>query len=122
MAKLKVTFAPFLGSGIFKFTSFHRQTTGERSLVRRLILLCVNSVSDLFLAETMIDHRARTLFALLPIALATGYSEVEPDLEPLKVLEANLLDLRAVPLIMRSGLGYRHYRRMRRHPYAFCHI
>jgi hypothetical protein len=35
----------------------------------------------------MIDHRARTLFALLPIALATGYSEVEPDFEPLKVPE-----------------------------------
>jgi len=61
----------------------------------------------------MIDHRARTLFALLPIALATGYSEVEPDLEPLKVLRVNSLDLRAVPLIMRSELGYRRHRRMR---------
>jgi hypothetical protein len=38
------------------------------------------------LTETMADHRARTLFASLPIALATGYSEVEPDFEPLKVL------------------------------------
>jgi hypothetical protein len=35
--------------------------------------------------ETMIEHRVRTLFALLPIALATGYSEIQPDLEPLKV-------------------------------------
>lgn len=33
----------------------------------------------------MSDHRARTLSALLPIALATGFSEVEPDFEPLKV-------------------------------------
>jgi hypothetical protein len=34
----------------------------------------------------MTEHRAKMLSALLPIALATGYSEVEPDLEALKVL------------------------------------
>ncbi len=34
----------------------------------------------------MTEHRARTLFNLLPIALATGYSEVEPEIELLKVL------------------------------------
>lgn len=34
----------------------------------------------------MTEHRARTLSTLLPIALATGYSEIEPDFEPLKVL------------------------------------
>ncbi len=33
----------------------------------------------------MAEHRARSLSALLPIALATGYSEIESDLEPLKV-------------------------------------
>ena len=33
----------------------------------------------------MAEHRARSLSALLPIALATGYSEIEPDLESLKV-------------------------------------
>jgi hypothetical protein len=33
----------------------------------------------------MAEHRARSLSALLPIALATGYSEIEPDVEPLKV-------------------------------------
>ena len=33
----------------------------------------------------MAEHRARSLSALLPVALATGYSEIEPDLEPLKV-------------------------------------
>src|SRR6266404_82763 len=33
----------------------------------------------------MTDHRARTLCTLLPVALATGYSEVEPDFEPFKV-------------------------------------
>jgi hypothetical protein len=36
--------------------------------------------------ETMAEHRARTLFNLLPIALATGYSEVEPEIELLQVL------------------------------------
>ena len=36
--------------------------------------------------EAMVEHRARALSALLPIALATGYSETEPDPEPLKVL------------------------------------
>ena len=35
--------------------------------------------------DTMAEHRAKSLSALLSIALATGYSEVEPDLEPLKV-------------------------------------
>ena len=33
----------------------------------------------------MAEHRAKSLHALLPIALATGYSEIDPDLEPLKV-------------------------------------
>ena len=33
----------------------------------------------------MAEHRAKSLSALLSIALATGYSEVEPDSEPLKV-------------------------------------
>ena len=37
------------------------------------------------LAETMTEHRARSLFNLLPIALTTGYSEVEPEIELLKV-------------------------------------
>ena len=33
----------------------------------------------------MIEHRARTLSTILPIALAAGYSEIDPDFEPLKV-------------------------------------
>ncbi len=36
--------------------------------------------------ESTTEHRARTLSVILPIALATGYSELEPDLKPLKVL------------------------------------
>jgi hypothetical protein len=35
--------------------------------------------------ETMAEHRAKSLSALLPITLATGFLETEPELEPLKV-------------------------------------
>jgi hypothetical protein len=34
----------------------------------------------------MAEHRAKSLSALLPAALATGFVEIEPQLEPLKVL------------------------------------
>lgn len=33
----------------------------------------------------MAAHRANSLLAILPVALETGYSEVVPELEPLKV-------------------------------------
>jgi hypothetical protein len=34
----------------------------------------------------MAEHRAKSLLsALLPLALATGYSEIDPEFEPLKV-------------------------------------
>lgn len=33
----------------------------------------------------MAEHRAKSLSALLRIALATGFSEIDPELEPLKV-------------------------------------
>lgn len=39
----------------------------------------------IFLADTLAEHRAKSLSALLPIALATGFSEIEQNLEPLKV-------------------------------------
>jgi hypothetical protein len=35
--------------------------------------------------ETMAEHRAKSLSALLQIALATGFSEIDPEQEPLKV-------------------------------------
>ena len=34
----------------------------------------------------MAEHRAKTLSVVLATALATGYSEIVPDFEPLKVL------------------------------------
>ncbi len=43
-----------------------------------------------FPTDTMAEHRAKSLSARLSIALAAGYSEIEPDLEPLKVF-ADLL-------------------------------
>ena len=36
--------------------------------------------------DTMAEDRANSLSALLRIALATGFSEVDPDMMPLKVL------------------------------------
>jgi hypothetical protein len=33
----------------------------------------------------MANHRAKLLAAHLPMALATGYSEIVPDLQPMKV-------------------------------------
>jgi hypothetical protein len=69
----------------------------------------------------MIDHRARTLFALLPIALSTGFSEVEPDLEPLKVLMVYLSVLGA-PLNICSEPGHRRHCGRRRHPDAFRYL
>ena len=33
----------------------------------------------------MAKNRAKSLSALLPFALATGYFEIDPDFEPLKV-------------------------------------
>ncbi len=58
--------------------------TGERCLV------CILSLfPSLYLSsctEIMTEHRTKTLAALLPIALATGYSEVEPSIESLKVM------------------------------------
>jgi len=38
----------------------------------------------------MAEHRAKSLSAFLSIALATGYSEIEPGLEPLKVRAGHL--------------------------------
>ena len=39
----------------------------------------------IYILETMAAHRASSLLAILPVALQTGYSEIIPELEPLKV-------------------------------------
>ena len=57
--------------------------TGEHFLVRFFTLL---SPLDFILSiETMAEHRAKSLSDLLQIALATGFSEIDLQLEPLKV-------------------------------------
>ncbi|KAI0294252.1 hypothetical protein B0F90DRAFT_1670558 [Multifurca ochricompacta] len=43
------------------------------------------------LTETMAEHRTKSLSAHLATALATGFSEVEPGLEPLKNLDTDLI-------------------------------
>jgi len=63
--------------------------TGERFLVRDLTIICTFLFS--FPTETMAEHRAKSLSARLSTALATGYSEIEPGLEPLKVRADPLL-------------------------------
>ncbi|KIJ61761.1 hypothetical protein HYDPIDRAFT_115585 [Hydnomerulius pinastri MD-312] len=46
------------------------------------------------LAQTMASHRAQLLLTMLPIALAFGLQDVEPDVEPLKNLDTdNPVDL-----------------------------
>jgi hypothetical protein len=57
--------------------------TGERFLVRHFTF--TSAICLIFPTETMAENRAKSLSALLSTALATGYSEIEPDLEPLKV-------------------------------------
>ncbi|KAH8979281.1 hypothetical protein EDB92DRAFT_1980226 [Lactarius akahatsu] len=42
------------------------------------------------LSHTMAEHRAKSLSAFLSIALATGYSEIEPELEPMKNFDSDL--------------------------------
>jgi len=43
------------------------------------------------LSQTMAEHRAKSLSALLQIALATGFSEIDPELEPLKDFDTDLV-------------------------------
>jgi hypothetical protein len=57
--------------------------TGEHFLVRYSILL--SPLEFILSTESMAEHRAKSLSTLLQIALAKGFSEIDPELEPLKV-------------------------------------
>ena len=57
--------------------------TGEPCHVCQNVLTGILSLVSIL--ETMAAHRASSLLAILPVALQTGYSEVLPELEPLKV-------------------------------------
>ena len=78
MAKLKVC-SFFLISFLRRFQA---NDWGTLSRTLHHFLIYIFSLHSI---ETMAEHRSRSLSALLPIPLATGYSEIEPDLEPLKV-------------------------------------
>jgi hypothetical protein len=63
--------------------STDRQMTGEpRHVCSRFLVVTFSSTST---SETVAAHRASSLLEILPVALQTGYSEVVPALEPLKV-------------------------------------
>ena len=54
----------------------------------------------------MAEHRAKSLTALLQIALATGFSEMDPEPEPLKV--PPFFNLMYEILSLTKFLGLRH--------------
>jgi hypothetical protein len=55
------------------------------ALSRSLTHTSFSSLEFILSTETMAEHRAKSLSALLQIALATGFSETDPEQEPLKV-------------------------------------
>lgn len=57
--------------------------TGEPCHVRSHVL--VVALTLIFTLGTMAAHRASALLTIVPVALQTGYSEVFPEHEPLKV-------------------------------------
>ena len=81
MAKLKVCLS-FLLTGVFVTPFLGKQLGDAFPYVVQPLDIHIQLTR---LSETMAEHRARSLSSLLPIALATGYSEIEPDVEPLKV-------------------------------------
>ncbi|KAI9460720.1 hypothetical protein F5148DRAFT_255942 [Russula earlei] len=64
-------------------------TAGEFLLTIKTMMAKLRGCDWEPLSQTLTVHRIRALLALLPIALATGYSE--PDCEPLKDLETGTI-------------------------------
>jgi hypothetical protein len=56
------------------------------ALSRQSLYLSSLPLEFILSTETMAEHRAKSLSTLLPVALATGFSETEFEIEPLKVL------------------------------------
>ena len=82
MAKLKVCHF-FRCQGYYSYCLLAGQRLGSTfSLVTPSFF---QSLDLILSTETMAEHRAKSLSALLQIALATGFSDVDPELEPLKV-------------------------------------
>jgi hypothetical protein len=59
----------------------------------------------------MAEHRAKSLSALLQIALATGFSEIDPELEPLKVLYSSMCGLLSLTKFLGFRLWFHHGKR-----------
>ena len=62
-----------------------RQTIGEQCHVRLPDFEQFSAPHDFHISENMATHRANSLLAILPNALETGYSEIDPEPVPLKV-------------------------------------
>jgi hypothetical protein len=87
MAKLKVLSISIYGI-VTEWRRLHVHTIGERLGSHVTYLshhFLVVALPLMFILETMAAHRANSLLAILPLALQTGYSEIVPELEPLKV-------------------------------------
>ena len=82
MAKIKVCNLFRLKD--INLTIFH-QANDWGALSRSSFHPPFSSLDFILSTETMAEHRAKSLSALLQLALATGFSEMDPELEPLKV-------------------------------------
>jgi hypothetical protein len=62
-----------------------RQMTGDPCHVRQLARYTLAMELIVHHAENIAAHRAQILTAILPVAVAFGVAEIEPDREPLRV-------------------------------------
>ena len=84
-----------------------RQTIGEPCPVSSLSFEKLSAANGVPISENMAMHRANSLLAILPIALETGFSEIDPEPVPLKVrLQSKGLRIRLRCLELRCGRYY----------------
>jgi len=62
----------------------HR-TAGEFLYMLKTLMAKLKANDWGAMSQNLAAHRASSLLAILPVALQTGYSDVLPELEPLKV-------------------------------------
>ncbi|TFY78518.1 hypothetical protein EWM64_g5495 [Hericium alpestre] len=67
----------------------HR-TAGEFLFTLKTLMAKLKANDWGALSQTLVAHRAQALLAILPMALKTGCSEVDPDIEPLKNFDTDL--------------------------------
>ncbi|KAN0134237.1 hypothetical protein V8E53_008009, partial [Lactarius tabidus] len=67
------------------------RTAGEFLLTLKTLMAKLKANDWGAMSQTLAAHRASSLFAILPVALQTGYSEVVPELEPLKAFDTDLV-------------------------------